>query len=84
MFELYRLHDLGAKPNAREAERWLRQAAQSGHPGAMYRLALRYQRAATEKDGAAAREWLEKAAQAGHPQAIKALGKQAVVAAGPG
>jgi hypothetical protein len=50
----------------------------------MYRLALRYQRAATEKDGAAAREWLEKAAQAGHPQAIKALGKQAVVAAGPG
>jgi hypothetical protein len=38
----------------------------------------------TEKDKAAAREWLEKAAQAGHPQAVKALGRQAVVAAGPG
>ncbi len=84
MFELYRLHDLGTKPNAREAERWLRQAAQSGHSGAMYRLAIRHQQATTEKDKAAAREWLEKAAQAGHPQAVKALGRQAVVAAGPG
>ncbi|MBL0404276.1 sel1 repeat family protein [Microvirga aerilata] len=84
MFELYRLHDLGAKPNSRESDRWLKQAAQSGHPAAMYRLALRHKQAGSEKDELAAREWLEKAAQAGHPQAVKALGKQAVVASGPG
>ncbi|MBB3017789.1 hypothetical protein FHR70_000829 [Microvirga lupini] len=84
MFELYRLHDLGAKPNVREAERWLRQAAQSGHAAAMYRLAVRYQQGTSDQDKAVAREWLEKAAQAGHSQAAKALQKSTASAADPG
>ena len=84
MFELHRLYDVGAKPNAREAERRLRQAAQSGHAAAMYRLAMRHQQAASEQDKAAAREWFEKAAQAGHSQAAKALQKLAAAAATPG
>jgi TPR repeat protein len=84
MFELHRLHDLGAKPNAREAERWLKQAAQSGHAAAMYRLAIRHQQGTSEQDKAAARDWFEKAAQAGHSQAGKALQKLAASAAEPG
>ncbi|QRM30604.1 tetratricopeptide repeat protein [Microvirga sp. VF16] len=76
MFELYRLNDIGAKPNAREADRWLKQAAENGHAGAMYRMALRYQQASSDKDRAMARGWLEKAALAGHSQAAKALAKQ--------
>jgi TPR repeat protein len=84
MFELYRLHDIGAKPNAREAERWLKQAAQSGHAAAMYRLAIRHQQGASEQDKTAAREWLEKAAQAGHSQASKTLQKLTSPAAEPG
>jgi TPR repeat protein len=84
MFELYRLNDIAPKPNAREADRWLKQAAQSGHAGAMYRLALRYQQGTSEQDKAAAREWLQKAAQAGHSQAAKVLEKQTVTATEPG
>lgn len=75
MFELYRLIDIGAKPNVREAERWLKQAAENGHAGAMYRLALRYQQTSTDKDRAMARDWLERAARAGHSQAAKTLSK---------
>ena len=82
MFELYRLNDIGAKPNTREADRWLKQAAENGHSGAMYRLALRYQQAPSDKDRAIARDWLEKAAHAGHSQAAKVLAKQAAAAPG--
>jgi TPR repeat protein len=82
MFELYRLNDIGTKPNTREADRWLRQAAENGHSGAMYRLALRYQQASSDKDRTTARDWLERAARAGHSQAVKALAKQ--TAATPG
>jgi hypothetical protein len=75
MFELYRLNDIGAKPNVREAERWLKQAAENGHSGAMYRLALRYQQASSDRDRGMARDWLERAVRAGHSQAAKTLSK---------
>jgi uncharacterized protein len=48
----------------------------------MYRLALRYQQAPSDKDRAMARDWLEKAAHAGHSQAAKVLAKQATAAPG--
>ena len=52
------------------------QAAQGGHPAAMYHLALRYKPASQDKNNIDGNDWLTKAAKAGHWQAIKAVRKK--------
>jgi len=56
------------------AIKYLKQAADAGHHGAMYKLAMRYQYALDmDKDLAMAKSWLEKSAAAGNHPAKDAL-----------
>ncbi len=68
------LAGIGVAPDRTAALALLRQAADRGHPGAMYHLFY-----ATTADASAsyrdARKWLEKAAQAGYPAAMRDLGR---------
>ncbi|MGO4386520.1 hypothetical protein AB4Y85_03190 [Microvirga sp. 2YAF29] len=76
LYELYRVNAVAHDSKPQEAERWLMQAAQGGHPAAMYHLALRYKPAAADMSNVDDNEWLAKAARAGHWQAIKAVRKR--------
>ncbi|MET0527617.1 MAG: hypothetical protein ABW003_04605 [Microvirga sp.] len=75
-YELYRINTVAHDSKPQEAERWLMQAAQGGHPAAMYHLALRYKPASQDKNNIDGNDWLTKAAKAGHWQAIKAVRKK--------
>ena len=76
LYELYRMHAVAKNAKPQEAEHWLLRAAQSGHPAAMYHLALRYRPTLPDQNRIDGNEWLAKAAQAGHWQAIKAIRKK--------
>ncbi|WP_243373951.1 tetratricopeptide repeat protein [Microvirga solisilvae] len=76
LYEVYRMIAVSKDGKTQDAERWLLQAAQSGHPAAMYHLALRYRPQSADQNGIDGNEWLAKAAQAGHWQAIKAIRKK--------
>jgi hypothetical protein len=76
LYELYRMNEVATGAKRQDAERWLLQAAQNGHPAAMYHLALRYHPSSPDQNSIDGNEWLAKAAQAGHWQAIKAIRKK--------
>jgi TPR repeat protein len=76
LYEMYRISAVAHDSKPQEAERWLMQAAQGGHPAAMYHLALRYKPSSQDQNNIDGNEWLTKAAQAGHWQAIKAVRKK--------
>lgn len=75
-YEMYRISAVSHDSRPQDAERWLMQAAQGGHPAAMYQLALRYKPVSPDQSKIDGNEWLMKAAQAGHWQAIKAMRKK--------
>jgi TPR repeat protein len=71
----YRLHLLHADgvqgaPHADEAERWLKTAADAGHPQASFAMA---QRLLATPNAASALPFLERAATGGHPEALRRL-----------
>jgi TPR repeat protein len=71
----YRLHLLHADgvpgaPHDDEAERWLKTAADAGHPQASFAMA---QRLLATSNAASAVPFLERAATGGHPEALRRL-----------
>ena len=76
--ELGALHfrGLGVPRDYVEARRWLRPAAEQGHPEAQWRLCMTYARGlGVDKDHAEARAWCRVAAEAGHVWAQEELGR---------
>ncbi len=62
----------GVRLDARESEKWLRKAAESGYAPAQYELGAQLQ---TERRFAEGIPWLERAAAQGHPGANLMMGK---------
>ncbi|MGV6800321.1 MAG: tetratricopeptide repeat protein [bacterium] len=62
--------------NTEEAIKWLKIAAQKGHPEAMFKLAVRYQYGLDmDSDMAQAKDWMQKSTKAGYRQAAEELAK---------
>ena len=67
---------LGVPRDYVEARRWLRPAAEQGHPAAQWRLCRIYARGlGVDKDHAEAKAWCREAAEAGHVAGQDELGR---------